>query len=729
MLAFSAGVVGRRSPSTAVAAHRPWAGRARTDAEPPPRPGAPRPGRRPPRARPRAPGAVLVDATLGLGGHTEAVLDAVARRPASIGIDRDPHALALAGERLAPFGERVTFVHAVYDEIPDVLADLGLAARRRRPLRPRRLLHAARRPRARLRLRRGRAARHADGRHHRPHRGRRAQHLPGRPSWPGSCASTARSGSPGGSPTGRRASASASPSPPPRGSSSCVRRDPGAARRTGGHPAKRTFQALRIEVNDELAVLRRALPAAIDAIGVGGRVVVMSYHSLEDRLAKQAFAAGDPQRRAAGPAGRPRGPRADAPLLTRGAEKAVERRGRPTTPAPPRCGCARDERDPRRSRRMSTPAGRHSRPRSASHADRRGRRRAGPAHRRPAGVPRRAPPRVPFVILVSLLLLGGVVGLLLFNTSHAAGLVHRHRPGAAGRRPAAREQTLQMELDASATRSVVAERAQRAGHGAGGTPAFLGRRRHGARRSRCRRTRPTGAPILPPGAAEAGRPRPRADHRRRPARRARGRPHDGRATRAAPSRRDAARRDTDMAPPGPTRQTASSRRARDGPPATRAAGARPHRGRAAPRDRPRGTPMLRLRFGFLLIAMVLSVFAVRLVQLQGIDAEAYAAMAAAEGAVRGRAAGRPRRDPRPQRRRAGRLGRRLMIVADPKHDRATTPARSRRSSPTRLGSTTSRPSSGCAPAGHPVRYLARRVPSTHADRGARRGRGAAATRA
>jgi 16S rRNA (cytosine1402-N4)-methyltransferase len=64
---------------------------------------------------------------------------------------------------------------------------------------------------------------------------------------------------------------------------------PAPARRTGGHPAKRTFQALRMEVNDELAVLRRALPAAIDAIAVGGRVVVESYHSLEDRLVKRAF--------------------------------------------------------------------------------------------------------------------------------------------------------------------------------------------------------------------------------------------------------------------------------------------------------------------------------------------------------------------------------------------------------------------------------------------------------
>jgi len=65
---------------------------------------------------------------------------------------------------------------------------------------------------------------------------------------------------------------------------------PAATRRTGGHPAKRTFQALRIEVNDELGVLRRAIPAALDALAVGGRVVVLSYQSLEDRIVKAALA-------------------------------------------------------------------------------------------------------------------------------------------------------------------------------------------------------------------------------------------------------------------------------------------------------------------------------------------------------------------------------------------------------------------------------------------------------
>src|SRR4029079_14946089 len=73
------------------------------------------------------PGAVFVDAALGLGGHSEAVLD---RCPQAhlVGIDRDQHALVLAGARLAPFEGRTTLVHAVYDEIPDVLAELGIEA-------------------------------------------------------------------------------------------------------------------------------------------------------------------------------------------------------------------------------------------------------------------------------------------------------------------------------------------------------------------------------------------------------------------------------------------------------------------------------------------------------------------------------------------------------------------------------------------------------------------------
>lgn len=267
------------------------------------------------------PGAVMVDATLGLGGHTEAVLQ---RCPDArvIGIDRDTHALDRSRERLAPFGERVTLVHAVYDEIGDVLRDQGLdhvdgvlfdlgVSSMQLDVRERGFAYAEDAP-LDMRMNDSEGPTAADVLNTYP-----AEEL-------------ARILKEYGEERFARRIADhivrERDREPFTRSARLVElvRDaiPAPARRTGGHPAKRTFQALRIEVNDELSVLRRALPAAIEAVGVGGRVVVMSYHSLEDRLTKQAFTQAT---RSTVPPDLPFVPEGSEPplrLLTRGAEKA-----------------------------------------------------------------------------------------------------------------------------------------------------------------------------------------------------------------------------------------------------------------------------------------------------------------------------------------------------------------------------------------------------------------------
>jgi 16S rRNA (cytosine1402-N4)-methyltransferase len=99
---------------------------------------------------------------------------------------------------------------------------------------------------------------------------------------------------------------------------------PAATRRTGGNPAKRTFQALRIEVNAELAVLERAVPAALDALAVGGRIVVLAYQSLEDRIVKRALTAATTSTVPPDLPFLPEGSEPPLRLLVRGSEEASE---------------------------------------------------------------------------------------------------------------------------------------------------------------------------------------------------------------------------------------------------------------------------------------------------------------------------------------------------------------------------------------------------------------------
>ncbi len=267
------------------------------------------------------PGAVLVDATLGLGGHSEAVLE---RFPEArvVGIDRDTHALERSRERLAPHAERVTLVHAVYDEIAEVLADLGLphvdgvlfdlgVSSMQLDVRERGFAYAEDAPLdMRMNDTAGRTA--ADVLNEYPvEELARILRQYGEEKFARRIAEAV---------VRERAREPFSRSA--RLVELLYEVIPAPARRTGGHPAKRTFQALRIEVNDELSVLRRALPAAIEAVGVGGRVVVMSYHSLEDRLTKQAFVE---VTRSEVPPDMPFVPEGSEPafrLVTRGSEKA-----------------------------------------------------------------------------------------------------------------------------------------------------------------------------------------------------------------------------------------------------------------------------------------------------------------------------------------------------------------------------------------------------------------------
>jgi 16S rRNA (cytosine1402-N4)-methyltransferase len=233
--------------------------------------------------------AVVVDATLGLGGHAAALL-AAHPQLTLVGLDRDPDALALAGRRLAAHADRMHLVHSVYDRIAEVLAELGL----------RRVdgvlfdlgvsslqLDADERGFSysrdadldmRMDPTTGPTAAEILNSYPVPALARILREY-GEERFAGRIAAA----------VGRRRERE-----PFRRSSELVEllyeSVPAASRRTGGHPAKRTFQALRIEVNGELDALTTALPASVDALAVGGRIVVLAYHSLEDRIVKRELA-------------------------------------------------------------------------------------------------------------------------------------------------------------------------------------------------------------------------------------------------------------------------------------------------------------------------------------------------------------------------------------------------------------------------------------------------------
>lgn len=231
---------------------------------------------------------IVIDATLGMGGHTRALLETFPSLRV-IAFDRDTEAIAIATDALKDFSDRVTIVHAVYDEISVTLenlgiesvdgilfdlgvsslqlddADRGFAYSQEAPLDMRMdqssgisaydvlmtytrsdLIHIIR--------------------------------LYGEEKFAPKIVDNIIKAREAGKLNSTKDLAE------------IVKESiPAPARRTGGNPAKRTFQALRIEVNQELDVLTRAIPQALSALRVGGRIVVMAYQSLEDKIVKKAF--------------------------------------------------------------------------------------------------------------------------------------------------------------------------------------------------------------------------------------------------------------------------------------------------------------------------------------------------------------------------------------------------------------------------------------------------------
>jgi 16S rRNA (cytosine1402-N4)-methyltransferase len=268
-------------------------------------------------------GAVLIDATLGAGGHAERFLTELPGLRL-IGLDRDPDALWIAAERLAQFGDRVMMVRTRYDGIEGVLAETGYWTSQ---------VHGILFDLGVSSMQLDRAARGFSYAIDAPLDMRmdpdaaltaaevlntydektlsRVLREFGEERFAGRIAAQI---------VRRRARR------PFSTTAELVellyQAIPAPARRTGGHPAKRTFQALRIVVNGELDSLRDALPAALGALAPGGRIVVMAYQSLEDRIVKNQFAAATASRTPPGLPVELPGHQPEFVALTRGAERA-----------------------------------------------------------------------------------------------------------------------------------------------------------------------------------------------------------------------------------------------------------------------------------------------------------------------------------------------------------------------------------------------------------------------
>ncbi len=265
----------------------------------------------------------VLDATLGLGGHTRALL---AKFPTLIviGIDRDESAIDLALAKIAPYEERLFISHTTYDHIDEVLAehnisklagalfDLGVSSMQLDDG-ERGFAYSYEAP-LDMRMDQSTGLTAFEVLHTYEHGALiRILRNYGEEKFAPRIADFIIAARTAGSLNSTKDLADL-----------VKNAIPAAARRTGGNPAKRTFQALRIEVNQELAILERAIPEALAALDVHGRLVVMAYQSLEDKIVKRAFTAITESKT-------PRGLPVDLPnsaakyaLVMRGSESASE---------------------------------------------------------------------------------------------------------------------------------------------------------------------------------------------------------------------------------------------------------------------------------------------------------------------------------------------------------------------------------------------------------------------